>query len=215
MVAVATVFRPQILFMPIVPQLVVCVGGFTQRPTVEGFIHNQHSEAVAHIQQFGRGRIMASANGIAAHPLQEFHLPLQSPGVDCRAQRAQIMVIADALQRHAFAVQKKTIIRRELNRADAKWGFVIIHDFPILLNRSHHHVALRMLNAPQLRIWQQQLTFVWRCLMGREIQSGNGLRRDQWPPLPIRIKCVDFVVQGHNGIGFRIIFHVDLNFYRR
>ena len=66
---------------------------------------------------------MAGADGIAAECLQNFNLSFECPSVDHRAQRAQVAVIANAVDRHVLAVQQESVVRREFNRADAERGF--------------------------------------------------------------------------------------------
>ena len=51
-----------------------------------------------------------------------------------RAERAEIVMIADAVQRNARSVQQKAIVRRELNRADAERRFVAVDDLPVDAN---------------------------------------------------------------------------------
>ena len=60
-------------------------------------------------------------------------LAFQRAGVDGRAERAEIVVVANAVDLHALAVEQKAIVRGELNRADAEWRFVPVHDFAVLL----------------------------------------------------------------------------------
>ena len=98
MIAVAAQFGAPILLVPVVEEQMIIVFGFAAFPAVEGLIHDDHAQAVAEIEQFRGGRIVAGANGVAAHLLQDFDLPLQGADVDGGAQRAEVVVVADAVQ---------------------------------------------------------------------------------------------------------------------
>ena len=135
MVAVPADQGAEIRLMPVGKEQVIVVPLLAGLPAIKRFVHHDHAQTVTHLQQFGRGRIMAGADGIAAHLLQNLNLPFQGPRADRRTQRPEVMMIADPIQRHALAVQQKTVVRRELNRADAERGFATINAFPILLNR--------------------------------------------------------------------------------
>ena len=69
MIAVAAELRAPVLLVPVIEQQMIIIFGFAALPAVEGFVHHHHAETVAHIEQFRRGRIMAGADGIAAHLL--------------------------------------------------------------------------------------------------------------------------------------------------
>jgi hypothetical protein len=171
MIAVAAKFRAPVFFMPVVPQQVIIVPLLAVFPAVERFVHHHHAQAVAQIEQLRRGRIVAGADGVAAHGLQDFNLPFQRAGVDGRAERAEVVMVANAVQRHASAVQKKSVVRRELNRADAEGRFITVHHFAVLLDGSDDDVALRRLNAPQFRIGNDDLAQVRLGLAGGNFQT--------------------------------------------
>ena len=58
------------------------------RPFVEGLVHDQEAHAVAEVEKFRRGRIVAAADGVAARLLEEFQTPLPDLDRHGRAQRA-------------------------------------------------------------------------------------------------------------------------------
>ncbi len=60
------------------------------------------AHAVGEFQQLGRGRIVAGADGVHAHATFRIsQLPLDGAAIDGRAQRAQVVVQADAVEAHA------------------------------------------------------------------------------------------------------------------
>ena len=77
-------------------------------PHVEGFVHHQQAQPVAELEQFRRGRIVAGADGVDAQPFHDLELPFGGAAVDGRAQRAQVVVHADALQLEVPAVQQRS-----------------------------------------------------------------------------------------------------------
>ena len=81
-------------------------------PFVERLIPDDEPHAVAQVEQLGRGRIVAGADGVHAHVLHDLELSLHGPDVERHAQRAQIVMQADAVQLHSPAVQMETVIRR-------------------------------------------------------------------------------------------------------
>ena len=80
MIAVAAEFRAPVLLVPVVEQQMIIVLRLAVFPAVERFVHHHHAQAVAQIEQFRRGRIVAGADGVAAHFLQDLNLPFQARG---------------------------------------------------------------------------------------------------------------------------------------
>ena len=77
-------------------------------------------------------------------------------------------MVANAIQRHALAVQEKSVVRRELDGADAEGRFIAVHHFAILLDGSDDDITLRFLDAPQVSDWECDLAFGRLGLMGGE-----------------------------------------------
>ncbi len=75
--------------MPVGKQQVIIERRLLAHPHVERFVHHEKAHLVGELQQFRRGRIVAGANGVAAHFLKHFELPLQRSYIDGRAQGAQ------------------------------------------------------------------------------------------------------------------------------
>ena len=78
MVAVAADQRAQILFVPEIEQVAaaVIIAPLVLPPGIEGFVQDQETHLIGQVQQFRRGRIVAGADGVAAHVAQHFKLPL-------------------------------------------------------------------------------------------------------------------------------------------
>ena len=72
-VAIAANERPHVFFVPLREEEVIIVASFAADPAVERFVHDDEAQAVAKIEQFGSGRIVAGANGVEAIRLHQFH----------------------------------------------------------------------------------------------------------------------------------------------
>ena len=94
--------------------------------------------------------VVARANCIAAHILEHLDLPFKRAIVDCGAERAQIVVIADAVELGMFAVDGKSFVGVELDRADAEGSLVGIDDLAILLDGRDGDIAIGSFQAPKL-----------------------------------------------------------------
>ena len=125
MIAVAAQLRAPVLLVPVVEEQMIIVRPLAALPAIKRLVHHQHAHPVAQIEQFRRGRIVAGADGVAAHLLQNLNLPLQRAGVDGRAERAQVVMVANAVESDALAVQQETVVGGELDRADAEGRFDI------------------------------------------------------------------------------------------
>ena len=117
MIAVARDHVGQVARSPLVEVAVVAVLRrlrFGLAPLVEGLGHHQEAHAVAEVEELGCVRIVAGADGVAAHLLQQSEAPLPDSLRHRCAHRASIVVQADAVQLDAFAVQQKSLVRIEL-----------------------------------------------------------------------------------------------------
>ena len=88
---------PHILFVPVIEKKMVIIWRLATPPAIEHLVHHKGTPFVSQFEQFRRRRIVARANGVAAHVLQNFKLPLQRAIIKSRAQRAQIVMIANAV----------------------------------------------------------------------------------------------------------------------
>ncbi len=91
---------------------------------------------------------MAGANGITAHLLEHLDLALEGAKVDCGAQRAQVVMIADTVEFDVLAIYEQARIRVVFERADPEGSLVGIHERAIVGDSSDGHVTVRGLGAP-------------------------------------------------------------------
>ncbi len=68
----------------------------------------------------GEGGLWLVRIAFAPMRLQDLELALGGAPVDGRAERAEVVVVADALEAHAAAVEQEALLRPELDRADAE-----------------------------------------------------------------------------------------------
>ena len=95
------------------------------------FVHDQHAEPVAGVEQFRRGRIVRGANGVAAEFLQLLHAEFLQRIRNGRADAGVVLVIAGAVNLVMLAVQQKAVVRVEADGADAERGFLLINNFAV------------------------------------------------------------------------------------
>lgn len=124
-------------------------------PHVEGLVHDQEAHAVGELQQLGRRRIVASAQGVGAHLREQLELALERAEVERRAERAQVVVVAHPLQLELLAVQEEAAVGVEAQRANSEARLVGVDERASSLHGSERDVAIRTLlgaGAPELRI---------------------------------------------------------------
>ena len=93
-------------------------------------IEHQHAQLVAGVEQFGRGRVVRRAEGVAAHLLQLADAVVLHGVGQRRAEPGVVLVIAGALQLDRLAVEEEALLRVELDDANAERRFVPIDDRP-------------------------------------------------------------------------------------
>ncbi len=89
-------------------------------PLVEALVPHDEAHAVAQLEQLGRRRVVAGADGVDAHVAHDLELPLHGPRIERRAQRAVVVVQAHAVELHAPAVEMEAVVGREFECADAE-----------------------------------------------------------------------------------------------
>ena len=127
MIAVAMDKVCHVTLVPGVVIKMIVVRRLAFLPAIEQFIHHHEPHAVAQIEQLRCGRIVRSADGVAAHRAENLQLPLCRALVEGHAQRAKVAVVADALQFEHVTVEEESLFRVPLNLADAERRFNAIH----------------------------------------------------------------------------------------
>src|SRR5262249_19133698 len=113
MIAVAANECADIFFVPIRKEQMIIIARLSADPAVEGFIHHDEAEAIGDVEQFRSGRVMTGANSVTAHFFECFELTFECAAVNGGAERAEVMVIANAVQRNTLAVQKEAVVSGE------------------------------------------------------------------------------------------------------
>ena len=152
MVAVAAHHVAQVALAPLVEILAVAVGNLGDAPHVEGLVHHHQAHAVAQLQQLRRRRIVAGADGVDARALEDFQLPFGGPAVHRHSQRAQIGVIAHALNLVGLAVQQEALFLVEGDGTDAEGRLVTVHHFPVFQHLADQRIEVRTVHVPALRM---------------------------------------------------------------
>src|SRR5258708_26279274 len=100
MVAIALNKISHVTFEPFVKVIAVTMGAdlaLGHLPFVEGLVHHQESHAVTQVQKFRGVRIVAGANGIAAHLAQNLQPPLPNAPGHGSADTTSIVVKENAI----------------------------------------------------------------------------------------------------------------------
>ncbi len=105
MVAVAAYEVGEVALVPFVEIARVVVRGFLLAPHVEGLVHDEYAHAVTQVEHFGSGWIVGGTIGVGTHLLEYFELTFECAGVDSRAERAEVVVHAHAVDFHRAAVE--------------------------------------------------------------------------------------------------------------
>ena len=95
------------------------------------FVHDQHAEAVAGIEQFRRGRIVRHAIRVAAELLQFLNAKFLQCVGNGRANASVILMVASAVKLVMPAVQQKAVRRVKAHGAEAKRGFLLVNHFAV------------------------------------------------------------------------------------
>ena len=80
MIAIAIEHAHQVALAPLVEEAAVALRRLAGLPFVEGLVHDHEAHRVAEVQQGRIGRVVARADGVAAHALEDFQLPLNGRG---------------------------------------------------------------------------------------------------------------------------------------
>ena len=75
-----------------------------------GFIEDDHAEAVAGVEEFGRGRVMGSAVGIAAVLLEGSDAEILEGVGNGGADAGVVLVVAGAVNAVGFSVEDETLV---------------------------------------------------------------------------------------------------------
>ena len=118
----------EVALSPLGEVLAVAVLHLRHAPHVEGLVHDEEAHAVGGLEQLRSRRVVARADGVRAHALQDLELALDRAPVDGRAQRAEVVVVAHALQRDATAVQEEALVGAVLDRPDAEGRLVPVEN---------------------------------------------------------------------------------------
>ena len=105
-IAIATDHGDDVALGPLVEVAAVGVSnrGLGDSPLVDELVHHQETHPVAQVQELGRGRIVRSPYGIAAHLFQDAQAPFPYALGHRGPHRSGFVVQADAIQLDALAV---------------------------------------------------------------------------------------------------------------
>src|SRR5262249_9123573 len=121
-------------------------------PAVEEFVHHEKSFTIAEIEEFRRGRIVGSANGVDAERAKIFEAAIPDIERHGRAERGAVVMQADAVQFEIPSVQRKSVGGVEAEFADAERRGVFVETAVVVAKRGLDVVERRMIEVPALRM---------------------------------------------------------------
>ena len=151
MIAVAQNGVAFVRFRPFVEIQMIVVGILGHSPAIEHFVHHQKSHAVAQIEKLRRGRVVRGANGIHSERLQGFQPFFPDTQRHRRAERAAIVMQANALDLEILSVQPEAGVRLEMRVADAEGRRRFVQHRAGRNDFADGVVKLRIVKVPELR----------------------------------------------------------------
>ena len=113
------------------------------------FVHDDHAEMIAGIEQFRRGRVVRGAIGVAAEFLQLGHAEILERIRQRRADARHVLVVAGAVQLVMFAVEQESVRRIKREGADAELGFFAVKNLAVRFNCRHKFVKFGGFGRPK------------------------------------------------------------------
>ncbi len=121
-----------VAFGPTVENRAVTVGRlWPEAPVVKGFDHKHHAHLVAQLHKLRRRHIVRGSHGVGAHVLEQFKLMAQGRAVDGGSERAEVVVVAHALEFDRLAVEEESLFGYVLYGAYAESGIIAVNLAPV------------------------------------------------------------------------------------
>ena len=133
------------------PEMVVHAG-LLLAPHIERLVHDQHADAVTHLEQRQRGRVVGDAHGVEAGLFEQRELALLSRRERRRAQHAVIVMDAAAAHLQGLAVQPEAVNRVGFDGADAERRLRLVGQNAVRADFGLERVERGGVNVPQLRM---------------------------------------------------------------
>ena len=141
----------QVAFRPLVEVLVVTVGYLGRAPFVERLGHDHDAHFVAQADEFGRRHIVRCADGVRAHFFQLQEAASQRAFVHGHAQRAQVLVVADAFELNDAPVEQEALSGGYFDGAEAERVGHAVAETAAVVEARHGAVQVRRFQIPPLR----------------------------------------------------------------
>ena len=133
----------------------IAVGAFRLiAPVVESLDHEHDAHFFAQFHEFGCRHVVRSAHCVHSHFFQHFQLMAYGRTVNGGSERSEVMVHAHALEHGTFAIEVKSVVRSEIDRADAEACGVFIEQRAAfrIIQPGDGVVQYGSFRTPQLRI---------------------------------------------------------------
>ena len=115
MIAVAPQHVAQVTLVPLIEELAETVLHLRDAPHVEGFVHHDESHAITQLSSSGEGGLWLVRIAFTPIDLHDLELAFGGAPIHGRAQRAEVVVIADALELAVAAIQQEALLGVEVS----------------------------------------------------------------------------------------------------
>ena len=177
-------------------------------PRIKGLVNEHNALLIGNFNEFRRGGVVGDANGVAAHLLENLHLPLDGAIPGLRAKRPLVVVHTDAFELGGLAVEFKAIGAVKICPTEAELGLAGVYH-----RITHQNFRLQRIESGRIRrpeggiLNLGSLRNVGRCSsgnlncsLGSSCGSGN-----------LRALLVNSLLDGHRCWLGRGVFHHRLN----
>ena len=138
-------------------------------PFVEGLVHDQESQLVAEVEELRGGRIVAGADGVAAHRAERFQAALPDPLGHGRAHATAVVMQADAVELHVLAVDQAALVGVETHLPDPQRRVVLVQDAVLILERGSQAVQVGRIDGPEIGIGNHEPGLEIPLTAGRDL----------------------------------------------
>ena len=138
-----------ILLEPLGEEAGIVIGRLAAQPHVKGLVDHHNAQLVRQLHHGGGGHVVRGAQGVHAHVLHDFQLPPGGGAVEGRAQAAQVVMQAHAVEHQTPVIQEQSLIRENLHRAEATGLRQLVQSFAAAQEPRPKPVAAGCIHRPE------------------------------------------------------------------
>ena len=126
--------------------IVVGISVFGVSPRIKGLVNEHNALLIGNFNEFRRGGVVGNADGVAAHLLEDLHLPLDGAIPCLRAKRSLVVVHTDAFELGGLAVEFKAIGAVKICPTEAELGLAGVYH-----RITHQNFRLQRIESGRIR----------------------------------------------------------------